>query len=112
MTDENLIPAAVGRAATRGFIRTTAQAYATSIPTTLSVGFIGDAFENPTKTIITILIGVLTPVLAGSASFFSIIGNGVPADYQVDAPIEVDDVEAFNEANGLSNSNDDIVGDI
>lgn len=81
MTDDNLIPATVGRAAMRGFIRTTSQAYAASIPTAASVAFLGDAFETPTKAVLTAVAAVISPILAGAASFFSILSNGVPADY-------------------------------
>jgi hypothetical protein len=78
------IPAAVQTAAKRGFIRTTSQAYAatltTGISATVVVGLVTGAVE-PLVTGITLGVALVSPLLAGAASYLSIISRGVPEDY-------------------------------
>lgn len=81
---DRVIPPAVTLAAKRGFIRTTAQAYAATIPTGgISAAAVLTLIQNPDPWAIaaTAAAALITPPLAGLASFLSIIGKGVPADY-------------------------------
>jgi hypothetical protein len=83
MTDPTIPPATV-KAAKRGFIRTTAQAYAATIPAGgISAAAIVALVREPDPLLIgaTLAAAVLSPPLAGLASFLSILGNGVPKDY-------------------------------
>lgn len=82
MSDEGLIPASVGRAAKRAFIRTTAQGYAASIPTAITSGSVSGAFNDTSQTVVVVIAAVVSPFLAGAAAFFSMIGSGVPAEYK------------------------------
>ena len=90
----NLIPADTLLAAKRGFIRTTAQAYSTSlaggISTTVILSVVtGEVALVPT--LITAAVAAVSPLLAGGASFLSILSKGVPGDYQAAAaPSSVD----------------------
>lgn len=85
MTDiESTIPAPVQKAAKRGFIRTTAQAYAatltTGISATIVVGLVtGDV--DPLVTGVTLGVALVSPLLAGAASYLSILSKGIPEDY-------------------------------
>jgi hypothetical protein len=78
------IPTAVQVAAKRGFIRTTAQAYASTLTTgvsaTVIVGIVTGAVD-PLITGITLGVALVSPLLAGAASYLSIISKGVPEDY-------------------------------
>jgi hypothetical protein len=87
MTDQKLIPADAQRAATRGFIRTTAQAYGTALAggiTTIALtDAIGQATSGqPLPLIVTCIVGVASPVIAGLSSYFSILASGIPAEYE------------------------------
>ena len=75
-----LIPTAVERAARRGFIRTTYQALATSIPT---AGITGAALSSADPVVIAWSLGaaVLSSVAAGVVSYLSMIAKGIPEDY-------------------------------
>lgn len=84
MTD-NVIPASTKLAAKRGFIRTTAQSYATAlaggITATVVLGVVtGEVALVPT--IVTAAVTLVSPVLAGAASYLSILSNGIPEDYE------------------------------
>lgn len=76
-----LVPATVRFAAKRGFIRTAAQSLASVIPTTgVVVALTGDwlvAAGLGTAS------AVVTAGLAGAASYFSILSQGIPDAYQV-----------------------------
>ena len=78
------IPPTVVKAAKRGFIRTTAQAYATTlgggITATVILGLVTGTVD-PIVTAVTFGVAVVSPLLAGAASYLSIIANGVPVDY-------------------------------
>jgi len=76
-----IIPAATRLAAKRAFVRTTTQAYGASIPTALTVGLISDALADPAKAAITVAAAALSPLLAGAASYFSFLGQGIPTEY-------------------------------
>lgn len=88
---EKLIPANASLAAKRGFIRTTAQAYGTSLAGGLTVAAATDAFGqatggNPVPLVIAGAVFVLSPLIAGAASYFSILARGIPADYAPELP--------------------------
>lgn len=79
-----VIPPELKIAAARGFIRTTAQAYATAlaggISTTIILGVVTGTVEL-LPTAITLGVALLSPLLAGSASYLSIISRGIPEEY-------------------------------
>lgn len=82
MTD-NVIPAATKLAAKRGFIRTFTQTLSSVIPiTAIAIPTTGDALLG-------VALGaggaVVSSVLAGAASYFSILSNGIPQDYEAAA---------------------------
>ena len=75
-------------AAKRGYIRTTAQAYAATLATGISASVIlGLATKEVDllATGITLGVALVSPLLAGAASYLSIIARGIPEDYQDDA---------------------------
>lgn len=83
MTD--LIPKATEVAAKRGFIRTTAQAYAATLSgAAVTSATIVAVVTDPDPLLIAapIIAGVITPIIAGAASYFSILSKGIPGDYQ------------------------------
>lgn len=83
-TKTALIPADVKVAAKRGFIRSTYQALAATIPTGgVSAAAIASLIRDPDPVLFvaTGVAALLTPVLAGLASYFSITSNGIPGDY-------------------------------
>ena len=89
--DAKLVPQDAQLAAKRGFIRTTAQAYGTALAGGITVVAVSDAFRqvtegNPVPLIIAALVTVLSPIVAGAASYFSILSSGIPADYQPAEP--------------------------
>lgn len=80
-----IIPADVHTAAKRGFVRTTAQAFAASIPTAgVSAGSLIALVQDPDPVVLicTAVAAVVSPLLAGVASYLSIIGAGIPTAYQ------------------------------
>lgn len=80
----SLIPGAVKVAAKRGFIRTTFQSYAATIPAGgVSAAVLASVVSNPDPValITTAAAAVLSPPLAGLASYFSIVARGLPDDY-------------------------------
>ena len=84
-TATELIPADVKVAAKRGFLRTTAQAYATSLAGGISSTAIISLLTNGEPwlpILVTWVIALVTPLLSGLASYFSILSRGIPADYQ------------------------------
>ncbi|WP_333812097.1 hypothetical protein [Timonella senegalensis] len=84
MSSTELVPSTVRFAAKRGFIRTAAQSLASVIPTTgVVVGLTGDWFVAAG---LGTASAVVTAGLAGAASYFSILSNGIPEAYHVPAP--------------------------
>lgn len=80
---EKVIPAAVVLAAKRGFVRTTAQAYAATIPAGgVSATLLAQAAADPAAFALAATAALVSPLLAGLASYLSIIGSGVPTEYQ------------------------------
>lgn len=91
MSDDKLIPANAQLAAKRGFIRTTSQAYGTALAGGITVAAVSDAFVqatsgNPWPLVIAAAVTVLSPLIAGGASYFSILSRGIPADYAPNLP--------------------------
>ena len=83
MNDE-VVPKETKLAAKRGFVRTTAQAYAATIPAGgISAAILSNVIDdpNPVQIIATVGAWVLSPLLAGAASYLSIVSNGVPEEY-------------------------------
>lgn len=85
MTDHSqAVPAATWLAARRGFIRTTSQAYAAAIPVGgINVTALAALTDlGTTGIVLTAVAWAASPLLAGVASFLSIVGSGVPDEYQ------------------------------
>lgn len=71
-------------AARRGFIRTTAQAYAAALASGVSVSTILAFIHSESAVIdsaVIFSVAVVSPLIAGLASYLDIIAKGVPADY-------------------------------
>lgn len=84
MTDQTVIPPAVKLAAKRGFIRTTAQAAAATLTTGVSASVVLGVVTGTVElvpTLVTIGVAVVSPFIAGAASYLSIVSNGIPQDY-------------------------------
>lgn len=82
MTD--LVPDQTQLAAKRGFIRTTAQSYGATLTTGISASVVTGVVTGEVQvvpTIITLAVALVAPVIAGAASYFSILGDGIPEDY-------------------------------
>lgn len=87
----SLIPKELRLAAKRGLVRTSFQAYAAtltaSVPSAATLlGIIGDRSQWALA-LTTLAIAVVSPILAGLASYLSIISNGLPQEYR-DATVE------------------------
>lgn len=87
---DKLIPADAQVAAQRGFIRTTAQAYGTALAGGITAAALTDAIGqagsgNALPLVVTAVVTVVSPIIAGAASYFSILSRGIPGDY---APAE------------------------
>lgn len=81
----HLIPADTKLAAKRGFIRTTAQGYAATlsggIATTVVLSIVNGEIDLMTAGV-TFGVAVLSPLVAGLASYMSITASGIPEDYK------------------------------
>jgi len=89
--DAKLVPADAQLAAKRGFIRTTAQAYGTALAGGITIVAVSDAFQRASSgdwvpLVIAAAVTVISPIIAGAASYFSILSAGIPADYQPAEP--------------------------
>ncbi|MDA8440499.1 MAG: hypothetical protein M0Z51_16795 [Propionibacterium sp.] len=83
-TTTAVVPASVQVAAKRAFVRTTAQAYASTVPAGgVSAAALIALAHNPDPVVLvcTALAAVISPALAGFASWLSILSRGLPADY-------------------------------
>jgi len=94
---DKLIPANTQLAAKRGFIRTTSQALATTIPT---AGVTGAALSGMDWRAVAwaIAAAVLSSLAAGAVSGLSILSKGIPEDYAPEIPprdAETGEVEAI-----------------
>jgi hypothetical protein len=79
-----VVPSKTKIAAKRGFIRTTAQAYAATLTTGISASVVlgiaaGEVQLVPT--LLTLGISLVSPLLAGGASYLSITAAGIPEEY-------------------------------
>lgn len=75
-----LIPADAQLAAKRGFIRTGAQSLSTAIPTSaITITLTGDWLLGAG---LGVANAIVTAILAGAGSYFSILSKGIPADYE------------------------------
>lgn len=89
-----IVPEAARLAAKRGFVRTTAQAYAGAIPAGgVSAGALASVIDNPDPLLIGTVVAawVLSPLLAGLASYLTLISKGIPDEYAVAARSTVRD---------------------
>ena len=98
MDDQKIVPEAARFAAMRGFIRTTAQSFAATIPTGgISAAAIVSPVREPDPLlfIATAAAALLSPVLVGFVLYFSILSSGIPTEYveaAVEAATEIDGV--------------------
>lgn len=79
-----IIPPAVKLAAKRGFVRTTAQAYAATLTTGISASVVLGIVTGTVEivpTFVTIGISLVTPPIAGAASYLTITSKGIPEEY-------------------------------
>ena len=96
MPDARVIPADVHLAAKQGFVRTTFQSYAATLSGGISSSAIISAVQggiDPLTVGVTMAVAVLSPPLAGLASYLNIASKGIPAAYQDDVVILDDDDE-------------------
>jgi hypothetical protein len=82
---EKIIPEAVRLAAKRAFVRTTANAYAATLSAGLpTAAAIVQLVRDPSGWLlagVTVGLALVTPVLAGGASYLSFLSKGIPGDY-------------------------------
>lgn len=79
-----IIPNSTKLAAKRGFIRTTAQAAAATLTTGVSASVVLGVATGQVElvpTVVTLGIALVSPLIAGAASYLSILSNGIPDDY-------------------------------
>lgn len=82
-TREKVIPESVVLAAKRAFVRTTAQAYAATIPTGAAfMTLVLTLFEDPSAVTIvtTVVVPLVSPLLAGLAAYFMMMEK-IPVEY-------------------------------
>lgn len=81
---EKIVPSDVQLAAKRGFIRTTAQAASTALAGGVTSAGVLQVVsgEIPVSAALVIAgVTVVSPFIAGLASYFSILSKGIPAEY-------------------------------
>lgn len=86
-----LIPADTQRAAKRGFIRTTAQGYAATLSggvTVTAILAIATGEVDLLTAGVTLGVALVSPLLAGLASYLSITSKGIPEDYESEVAAE------------------------
>jgi len=82
-----IVPTKAKTAAKRAFIRTTAQAYAATIPAGgISAAVLASAIKDPqpVQLVATGIAWLLAPLCAGATAYLSMLSKGIPADYQDD----------------------------
>lgn len=80
-----IVPTKAKTAAKRAFVRTTAQAYAATIPAGgISAAVLASAIEDPNavQLVATGFAWLLAPLCAGATAYLSMLSKGIPADYQ------------------------------
>lgn len=81
-----LIPANAHLAAKRGFIRTASQSLSAAIPTSaIAITLSGDWALGLG---LGLAGGVVTALLAGATSYFSLLSKGIPEDYAPDLDLD------------------------
>ena len=80
----SIVPDSVKLAAKRGMVRTTYQALAATLTTGVSATVVlgvvsGEVEVIPTA--VTLAVALVSPFIAGAASYLSITANGIPKDY-------------------------------
>lgn len=82
---DRIIPADVHLAAKRGFVRTTFQAYAATLTTSVSASTIVSIIQGEvdwTVVIVTLALALVSPLAAGLVSYLNISSQGIPGEYQ------------------------------
>jgi len=80
---DTIVPDTTLIAAKRGFVRTSSQALATTIPTGALTGMALSG-ADPVAMAWSVAAAVISSVLAGAASYLSILSAGIPEEYQPD----------------------------
>lgn len=83
MTD-HVIPAATKLAAKRAFVRTTTQAYGATLSGGVAVTTILAVVTGEVSLLVTAVtagVALVSPIVAGLASYFDITSKGIPEDY-------------------------------
>lgn len=81
----NIIPLNTKKAAKRGFIRTTAQGYAATLSggvTVTAILAIATGEVDLLTAGVTLGVALVSPLLAGLASYLTITAKGIPEDYE------------------------------
>lgn len=81
---DKIIPVTLKLAAKRGFVRTTAQAYAATLTTGISASVVLGVVTGEVQLVpilITVGVALASPPLAGLASALSIVSSGIPQEY-------------------------------
>lgn len=80
-----VIPADTKLAAKRGFVRTTAQGYAATLSGGIATSAVLSIVQGEIDLLtvgVTLGVALVSPLLAGLASYLSITSKGVPEEYQ------------------------------
>ena len=113
---EKLIPASTSLAAKRGFIRTTTQAYAATLSAGVSATVILAVINgeiDTTTAVVSLVVALISPPLAGLVSYLQITANGIPEDYtpalppqdaDTGAPVTVDALEVAESADAKADA--------
>lgn len=87
----NIIPLNTKKAAKRGFVRTTAQGYAATLSggvTVTAILAIATGEVDLLTAGVTLGVALVSPLLAGVASYLSITSKGIPEDYEGESPAQ------------------------
>ena len=86
-----LIPKDTKTAAKRGFIRTTAQGYAATLSGGIAASAIISIIQGEVDLLIvgvTAGVALVSPLVAGLASYADITAKGIPEDYDTETPLD------------------------
>lgn len=89
MSTDKLIPANTKLAAKRGFIRTMSQGYASTLAVGVAATTVISLIQgelDPLVVGVTAGVALVSPLIAGAASYFDITSKGIPEDYAPDEP--------------------------
>lgn len=82
-----VVPADTKLAAKRGFVRTTAQGYAATLSGGIATSAVLSIVQGEIDLLtvgVTLGVALVSPLLAGLASYLTITSKGVPGEYQAE----------------------------